>query len=86
MTPIERAARLEEICRRRGTEDFGQWGSANDHHRYFEPVHSRSRQRCHCGCMKRATHRGMANGVCLTTGCEFSMARWARDGFGKPCS
>ena len=60
---------------------FGQWGSSTEHKRYMEPVASRSRRRCSCGCKTRATHRGMANGVCLTSGCELSMRRWVRDGY-----
>lgn len=65
---------------RGGTGGWGEWGSADTHVRYVEPVNSRSRQRCHCGCNRRATHLGMANGVGLITGCEFSMHRWAKTG------
>lgn len=71
---------LAEKYRRRGTDAWRQWGSASEHHRYFEPVDPKSRRRCHCGCKRRATHRGMANGVCLMTGCEWSAAKWARNG------
>ncbi|PCI14294.1 MAG: hypothetical protein COB71_02905 [Thiotrichales bacterium] len=60
--------------------NFGQHGSAEDHKRYMEQVISQGRRRCHCGCTKRATHRGMANGVCLTIGCELYVRRWVRDG------
>jgi hypothetical protein len=60
-----------------GTAAWGQWGSMADHHLYVESVHPKSRRRCHCGCTRRATHRGMANGVCLAVGCELSMQRWA---------
>lgn len=60
---------------------WGSWGSATEHRRYPEKVDPRSRRRCHCGCKQRATHRGMANGVCLMMGCELSVRRWARDGF-----
>ena len=37
------------------------------------------RRRCTCGCEQRATHLGMANGVCLTMGCELYVRRWVRD-------
>lgn len=60
-----------------GTEEWGRWGSSNHHVLYIERVNPRSRRRCHCGCKTRATHRGMANGVCLTMGCEWAMMRWA---------
>ena len=65
---------------RGGTTEWGQRGSSLDHVRYFEPVDPKSRRRCHCGCKRRATHRGMANGICLTSGCELSMARWVKTG------
>jgi len=64
-----------------GKEDemsFGEYGNALEHHRYIQPVEPRSRRRCHCGCGKRATHLGMANGVGLAMGCELSMRRWAK--------
>lgn len=60
--------------------DWGSRGSATEHRRYLEPVDGRSRRRCSCGCKTRATHRGMANGVCLMSGCEFFVRRWVRDG------
>lgn len=59
---------------------FGKYGSATGHKRYMEPIDSKSRRRCTCGCKKRSTHIGMANGVGLTTGCELSVRRWVRDG------
>lgn len=64
-----------------GTEAWGQWGSSRDHVLYIEPIgKTRRRRKCHCGCNKRCTHRGMANGVCLTSGCELSTRRWAKSG------
>jgi hypothetical protein len=79
MTATPNQDQVAERYRRKGTDVFGTHGSAFEHHRYFEPIDPRSRRRCICGCRKRATHRGMANGVCLITGCELSMARWVRD-------
>ena len=63
---------------RGGADQWGQWGSQDAHVRYAEPVDSRSRRRCSCGCKRRATHSGMANGVCLRQGCELSIQRWAK--------
>ena len=39
---------------------------------------SKSRRRCHCGCNRRATHMGQANGVTMVMGCELSIARWVQ--------
>ena len=61
-----------------GTAAWGQHGSAQDHVRYIEPTENK-RRRCLCGCRGARTHRGMANGICLTSGCELSMRRWVRD-------
>lgn len=60
------------------------WASAAVHRRYSEMVDPKSRRRCHCGCKRRTTHRGMANGLALCSGCELSMARWVRDGREMP--
>jgi hypothetical protein len=57
-----------------------KWASIDEHPRYMERVDPRSRRHCHCGCGRRATHNGMANGVCLATGCELYIRRWLRDG------
>ena len=61
-----------------GTDGWGRWGGLATHARYMEPYESR--RRCRCGCRKRVTHAGRANGVTLATGCAMSMARWVRDG------
>lgn len=63
---------------RGGTEGWGEFGSGAKHIRYAEPAEPRSRRRCSCGCRMRATHRGMANGVCLRVGCKLSIARWVK--------
>lgn len=65
---------------RGGTEAWGQWGSSIDHVRYAEPITGPRRRICRCGCRKRSTFRGAANGVTLVTGCEFRIRRWVRDG------
>lgn len=63
---------------RTGRDAWGEHGSAEAHARYAQPVQPKSRRRCHCGCKRRATTLGMANGVCLITGCELLIARWVR--------
>jgi len=47
--------------------------------RTMRPVQPRSRRRCHCGCKRRATHTGCANGVAMMTGCELSVRRWVKN-------
>jgi len=56
------------------------YASAIEHKRDMVALPGASRRRCHCGCDKRATHRGTANGVGMTTGCELYIRRWVRDG------
>ena len=63
-----------------GTAGWGQVASAVDHVRYAQPVRPTSRRQCHCGCGKRATHIGMANGCGLTRGCELAVQRWIKTG------
>jgi hypothetical protein len=65
---------------RGGTEEWGQRASAKEHIRYVDPIVPRLRRRCDCGCGKRATHTGKANGIALIDGCEFSMHRWVSQG------
>lgn len=65
-----------------GTAEWGQRANAIEHVRYSQKISNpRSRRRCYCGCGKRATHLGMANGISLTMGCEMAMARWVKDPF-----
>lgn len=59
---------------------FENHACAFAHKRYMQKVNPRSRFRCHCGCKKVAKYMGMANGVCLTKGCEMYIRRWVRDG------
>ena len=74
MSPAARSAAM-----RGGMDGWGQVGGQPGQIRYHEPVDARSRRRCGCGCRRRATHRGMANGVCLTMGCDLSMRRWVKE-------
>ena len=64
----------------------GGWGQVADARtmlRYSEWIEDGRRRRAGCkhggGCTNRATHRGMVNGLCMTSGCEFHVARWASD-------
>lgn len=63
-----------------GTAGWGQVASAAEHVRYAQPVRPSSRRRCGCGCERRATHMGMANGCGLATGCALAIARWVKTG------
>ena len=81
LLPAERSAAM-----RGGTDGWGQVGSSACNVRYALPVLSTSRRRCSCGCKQKATHRGMANGVCLTTACELAIRRWVKTGSLKPRS
>jgi len=75
LSPAARSAAM-----RGGTDEWGWHANARTDVRYMEPVPSKSRKRCQCGCKKRATHRGMAKGMALTKGCEMKVRRWVRDG------
>ncbi|HEY5819233.1 MAG TPA: hypothetical protein VIU14_12700 [Mesorhizobium sp.] len=39
-----------------------------------------SRLVCRCGCDRRATHLGLADGFGMMSGCELTVRRWVRDG------
>lgn len=52
---------------------WGQHG-ADTMRRYMQAFSSR--RRCRCGCKTKVTHAGMANGVCLTSGCEWKIRKW----------
>jgi hypothetical protein len=64
-----------------GTAGWGSWGSSADHVRYSKALTGpkNKRRMCRCGCRKKRTHIGMANGVGLMGGCELWVARWVRD-------
>lgn len=67
---------------RGGTEGWGVVGSASEHIRYavLRPKKRGGVRKCPCGCGTRVTHLGMANGMCLMSGCELRVRRWVRDG------
>jgi len=73
LSPAARSAAM-----RGGTAGWGQIGGLEGQVRYVEPLPANARRRCSCGCERRATHQGMANGVALTAGCELSVRRWAK--------
>lgn len=39
----------------------------------------RSRRCGYSGCRNKRTHQGFADGVCVTNGCQWHMAAWARE-------
>ncbi len=65
-----------------GVDSWGEYGCSSNHARYAQPISPRSRRRCQCGCKRRETHVGMANGVALMGGCEMSVYRWVKNGWG----
>jgi hypothetical protein len=75
MPKAERAAAM-----RGGIAGWGAIGNAMTDVRYALPVEPKSRRRCQCGCKRRATRRGMANGVCLVMGCYLAIRRWVKTG------
>lgn len=65
---------------RGGTATWGQSASALEDVRYADPITGRAgRRKCSCGCDRASSHRGMANGICLVSGCELSIRRWVKD-------
>lgn len=64
-------------------DDGTRWGSVSGS-RSMVSAPSTSRRRCSCGCKGRATRVGLGDGLALTEGCELSMRRWVRDGYGRP--
>jgi hypothetical protein len=66
---------------------WGIWGSASEHQRYAQAAKRRAgpRRRCswcsNVGGSGKCTHLGMANGLCLCSGCEFHIAMWVRGGY-----
>jgi len=78
ITTLSKAAKSAAM--RGGTDGWGTVGNSAAHVRYVEPVDPKSRRRCGCGCKRRATHTGMANGVALVTACELAARRWVKTG------
>ena len=74
------SANARSAAMRGGTAGWGEMGSASANVRYMEQLEKRRgrRRKCHCGCELPVTHRGMANGVCLMTGCELTVRRWVK--------
>lgn len=65
---------------RTGMDGWGSHGSVMEHAMYVEPQDARRGQfrKCQCGCGQRAKFRAMANGVCMASGCEFSMWQFVK--------
>ena len=70
---------------RGGTYGWGQIGGMQEHIRYMEgwPKRPGRKPKCHCGCSSAKTHTGFANGVALTSGCEFYVRKWVKAGNSK---
>lgn len=75
---VETAAELRAKLTSPG--EWGTYGNAEKHTRYAKQITTRGgRSKCGCGCGGRVTHTGMANGLGMTSGCEWSIRRWVRD-------
>lgn len=82
LTDLKQAALSAAM--RGGTDGWGEVASSVSHVRYIQAIEGRKgRRKCYCGCGTRSTHLGMANGICLESGCEFSMRQWVKDPFWK---
>ena len=53
---------------------------AMQYKRTVTPAMPWSLVRCHCGCDRRVSHLGLADGACMISGCELTVRRWVRDG------
>lgn len=67
-----------------GTRNWSYYANIHEHVRYAELTSSKSRRKCHCGCKRRATHRGCCNGITMTMACELAIQRWIKTGSTKP--
>ena len=69
------------VAMRAGTDGWGEWGSADEHQLYAEPISGDRRRlrKCHCGCDGKADYGVKANGLALCEGCEWLAKRAARD-------
>jgi len=65
---------------RTGIAEWGQRASIFEHALYVEPQDARRGhyRKCWCGCGRKAKFRLMANGICMSEGCELSMHREAK--------
>lgn len=65
-----------------GQEGWGEYGSSREHARYMDLLgpRFRNRRRCSCGCGGKETHVGLANGLAMRSGCEWSIRRWVKHG------
>lgn len=71
-----RAAR--EHRRARAAVSEHRFANAYVHRRVKEPT--KVRRKCPCGCGRRTTHIGKANGIGMILGCELHVARWVQFG------
>lgn len=78
LNAMSQAARSAAM--RGGMDDWGRIGGLAEHLRYMEPRPQRPgrKPKCSCGCGTPKTHAGLANGVCLVSGCELFIRRWVK--------
>lgn len=64
-----------------GQQGWGVIGDSLTHQRYVKllPGRYRNRRKCWCGCGGKISHGGYANGLAMTSGCEWAMRRWVKD-------
>ena len=64
-----------------GQIGWGQHATTATMLRYSVGIEGRGgRPKCPCGCGVRSTHYGAVNGLTMTSGCEFAIRVWIRDG------
>ena len=53
------------VAMKTGTDGWGEWGSADEHQLYAEPISGDRRRlrKCHCGCDGKADYGVKANGL-----------------------
>lgn len=57
--------------------DQTEWGTqASDTQIKYMKANKGRHKKCHCGCKGFQTHTGFANGLALTSGCEWKVRKW----------
>lgn len=74
-------ARLRARAASPGGWELAGNAATDPRHMELMPGRIRNRSRCGCGCKGKASHTGFANGLAMTSGCEWSMRLWVREGY-----